>query len=151
MSDSGFSMDPAFLEAAMQAFLKGDMMSLLNLLPIKREKQGEWFSMSFPLIPIFRNPLGILHGGITAYMLDTAMGWSLAQTTGKQVVTLQMNINYLSPGKGEFLRVLARPTHVGKSSAVAEVYMVNEQDRRIAQGTGTFFYTGNPAIQFQET
>lgn len=150
MNGSHKSIDPNLFQKAVGAMASGDMMSLVKLLPIQRETQDNWHVMSLPLMPIFMNPLGIVHGGITAVMLDSAMGWSIAEVTGKQVVTLQMNVNYIAPGKGKTLKVFARPTHTGKSTAVAEAYMENENGVRIAQGTGTFFYTGEPAIRFDE-
>ncbi|GAX89059.1 thioesterase [Effusibacillus lacus] len=128
----------------------GDMLSLMKLLPIQRERHEDWYVMSLPLLPFFMNPLGIVHGGITAVLLDSAMGWSIAEETGKQVVTLQMNVNYIAPGKGKVLKVFARPTHTGRATAVAEAYMENETGKRIAQSTGTFYYTGEPAIRLEE-
>lgn len=150
MNDSHTSIDPALIQKAVGAMASGDMMSLVKLLPIHREKHEDWHVMSLPMMPMFLNPLGIVHGGITAVMLDSAMGWSIAEVTGKQVVTLQMNVNYIAPGKGKTLKVFARPTHTGKSTAVAEAYMENENGVRIAQSTGTFFYTGEPAIRFED-
>lgn len=150
MSDFNHSIDPNLIQKAMAAVASGDMMSLIKLLPIKRERREDWHVMSMPLLPIFLNPLGIVHGGITAVVLDSAMGWSIAEATGRQVVTLQMNVNYIAPGKGQLLRVFAKPTHTGKNTAVAEAYLENEDGVRIAQGTGTFFYTGEPAISFEK-
>jgi acyl-coenzyme A thioesterase PaaI-like protein len=50
----------------------------------------------------------------------------------------------------EKLSVFARPTHLGRSTAVSEAYMMNDQGKRVAQSTGTFFYTGEPAIKMDD-
>lgn len=144
-------MNPKIIAKAVGAMASGDMMKLMELIPIERSRKEEWLVMGVPILPILMNPLGIVHGGVTAFILDSAMGWSVADATGKQVVTVQMNVHYLAPGKGKKLRVYARPTHLGKQTAVAEAYIENDEGKRIAQATGTFFYTGEPAIPFEET
>lgn len=142
-------MNPKLIAKAVDAMASGDMMKLMELIPLERSRDGEWFVMEGPILPLMMNPLGIIHGGVTAFVLDSAMGWSIAEATGKQVVTVQMNVHYLAPGKGKRLRALARPTHLGKQTAVAEAYLENDEGRRFAQATGTFFYTGEPAIPFE--
>ena len=141
-------MNPKKIVKAVGAMFSGDMMKLVELLPLERGQEGDWYVIEGPIMHLMMNPLGIMHGGVSAFILDSAMGWSIAEATGKQVVTVQMNVHYLSPGKGKRFRAYARPTHLGKQTSVAEAYLENEEGRRIAQATGTFFYTGEPAIAF---
>jgi len=142
-------MNPKLIAKAVDAMASGDIMQLMELIPLERSRDGEWFVMEGPILPLMMNPLGIMHGGVTAFIFDSAMGWSIAESTGRQVVTVQMNVHYLSPGKGQRFRVFARPTHLGKQTAVAEAYVENDEGRRFAQATGTFFYTGEPAIRVE--
>ncbi|BAS25980.1 PaaI family thioesterase [Limnochorda pilosa] len=133
------------LERAAGMLASGDMLSLSRLLPIDRSVEGDWYVLRIPLLPFFLNPLGILHGGVTAVFLDSAMGWSIADRTGRQVVTVQLNVNYVKPGRGEKLVVRAHPTHTGRFTAVAEGRVEDPAGDLISQGTGTFFFTGEPA------
>lgn len=142
-------MNPKLIAKAVDAMASGDMMKLIELIPLERSHDGDWMVMEAPIFPLMMNPLGIIHGGVTAFVLDSVMGWSIAETTGKQVVTVQMNVHYIAPGKGKRLRACARPIHVGKQTAVAEAYVENDEGRRFAQATGTFFYTGEPAIRVE--
>ena len=45
----------------------------------------------------FTNSNGIIHGGVTASLCDTAMGASV-MTLGINTITVEMKVNYLSPG-----------------------------------------------------
>lgn len=52
------------------------------------------------------NALGILHGGVSAALCDTAMGISV-KSLGKTSVTVEMKINYLIPiNLGEKIKAL---------------------------------------------
>ena len=53
------------------------------------------------------NPYEIVHGGLTFALGDTAMG-VLCHAMGKNVVTLDSNINYLKPGKGSYLLAIPK-------------------------------------------
>src|SRR5690554_1323967 len=88
------------LERAAGMLASGDMLSLARLLPLERTVEGEWYVVRIPLLPFFLNPLGILHGGVTAVLLDSAMGWSIADRSGRQLVTVQLNVHYVKPGRG---------------------------------------------------
>lgn len=133
------------LQRAAGMLASGDMLSIARLLPIERAVEGDWYVARIPLLPVFLNPMGILHGGVTAVFLDSAMGWSIADRTGRQVVTVQLNVNYVKPGRGQHLVVRARPTHTGRFTAVAEGRVEDQNGDLIAQGTGTFFFTGEEA------
>lgn len=133
------------LQRAAGMLASGDMLSIARLLPIERALEDDWYVARIPLLPVFLNPLGILHGGVTAVFLDSAMGWSIADRTGRQVVTVQLNVNYVKPGRGQRLVVRARPTHTGRFTAVAEGRVEDEDGDLISQGTGTFFFTGEAA------
>lgn len=133
------------LQRAAGMLASGDMLSIARLLPIERHLEGDWYVARIPLLPVFLNPMGILHGGVTAVFLDSAMGWSIADRTGRQVVTVQLNVNYVKPGRGELLVVRARPTHTGRFTAVAEGRVEDQDGDLISQGTGTFFFTGEAA------
>lgn len=74
------------------------------------------------------NPIGILHGGIMATMLDEVMG-AACFTLGRPVgyATLNMNVDYLSPAKaGEKIIAIGTVVRAGKTvvHAKAELYNI---------------------------
>ena len=92
------------------------------------------------------NPIGILHGGIMATMLDEVMG-AACFTLGRPVgyATINMNLDYLNPAKvGE--KVIAKGTIVraGKTVIHAEAILVNEDEKVLAKATSNLIGTSVP-------
>lgn len=85
------------------------------------------------------NPSGIAHGGLIFTLADTAMGVA-ARTTGRNIVTLNAQIDYLKPGKGKRITCTAEPLKVGKTTAVYRANIYTEENTLIASVTGTFFF-----------
>lgn len=100
------------------------------------------------------NPIHkILHGGVTAAILDTVGGLmavlyavkdienlSIAdfQSHLPNVSTIDMRVDYLRPGKGQEFIATAVVIRKGKKVAVCRMELHNEQGVHIAFGTGTY-------------
>jgi uncharacterized protein (TIGR00369 family) len=86
----------------------------------------------------FTNSNGVIHGGLTASLCDAAMGASV-MTFGINSVTVEMKVNYLSPGgpDGKFIAI-GRVVKKGHTLVIAEseVYYKN---KLIAKSLGTYF------------
>lgn len=55
--------------------------------------------------PQHANALGIVHGGMLAAFLDSAMGTAVWHTLQRRAVTLRLSIDYLGPGRiGDWLQ-----------------------------------------------
>ena len=99
--------------------------------------------VSFRLDPaeFHLNPFGLVHGGVLAAMLDTAMGCAvhslLPAATG--YVTGELNVRFLRPGllSTGSLRCTGAVVHAGTTSMVAEARVVDERDRVIALAGAT--------------
>lgn len=90
---------------------------------------------------------GILHGGVMATMLDTALGQvaGAAAPEGHHVVTVQFNMNLIRPAcKGELLTAKGELQHRGSKTAVTRGELRNQDDKLIASATGTFMYLPLP-------
>jgi 1,4-dihydroxy-2-naphthoyl-CoA hydrolase len=121
-----------------------DQNSYVNLLGMRIVKLEEGQALLSMLITTEKhtNLYHVAHGGALASLADTAMGIACA-TTGKQVVTLEMNMNFIKSGKPEStLRALGKVIHNGKSTLVAECDIMDQHNVVIAKGRGTFFVTG---------
>ena len=130
----------SMLESA-KTKLSGNGSYIGRLLQMKRKQEKDRYEISIPLSALVLNNLGIVHGGITATVLDSAMG-SLAYTAlpeGYAAVTSQLNIHYLAPGTGADLNCVATIIHQGKQTLVVEGQIFREDGRKIAHATGTFF------------
>jgi uncharacterized protein (TIGR00369 family) len=112
-----------------------------GILQMKRLLDEKTCEITIPLHPILNNNLNIVHGGITATVLDTTMG-SLANyllPEGFGAVTNQLNIHYIAPGIGETLRCKAEIVHKGTKTMVISGEAFRSDGKKIAYATGTFF------------
>ena len=91
--------------------------------------------------------LGLLHGGVTATLLDTAMGLAAMRRApqSQHAVTMQLNVNYIRPAwKGERLVATSLLTHVGRQTSVARGEVRTGNAELVAQGTATFLFVPRP-------
>ena len=84
------------------------------------------------------NHLDIVHGGYIFGLADTTAGIA-AMTEGRNVVTVDSNINYLKKANGEKIIAVARVLKTGKNISVYEVLINNENNELIAKATMTYF------------
>lgn len=84
------------------------------------------------------NPYGIVHGGLLFSLADSAMGVAL-RTTDRIGVTLNSNIDFLSPGKGKHIYAETEVIKDGKSIVVYKVNITNEEGTLISTVTGTYY------------
>jgi uncharacterized protein (TIGR00369 family) len=89
----------------------------------------------------FCNPLGIVHGGWIALLLDTVMGCAVhsALPAGKGFATIDMTTNFVRPvsERTGMLRAEGRLLHLGKRIGSAEGKLFDERDRLVAFGSET--------------
>ncbi|MEW8971366.1 MAG: PaaI family thioesterase [Mesobacillus sp.] len=112
-----------------------------GLLHMDRRLDHETCEIDIPITNVLDNTLGIVHGGFTATVLDTAMG-TLANKLlpeGYAAVTSQINIHYLAQGIGDNLHCKATLIHQGRSIVVLEADVFRSDGKKIAHSSGSFF------------
>lgn len=104
------------------------------------------YEVILPIQPLIENPLKIVHGGMTATLLNTAMGSLVNQSISSDLaaVTTEMNVHYIKPGVGSHLRCVASLLNKGRQLCVTEAKVYDEKEKLIAMGTGTFFIMKRP-------
>ncbi|QQX79979.1 thioesterase family protein [Shewanella sp. KX20019] len=95
----------------------------------------------------------ILHGGVTATVLDVVGGltafsglvasrddWSIEELEKriKTLGTIDLRIDYLRPGRGEIFTGTGTVIRAGNRVSVSRMELHNEQGDHIAFGTGTY-------------
>ena len=87
------------------------------------------------------NPIGVVHGGIAATLMDSAMGCAVHSTlpAGATYTTLEIKVNYIRPMLAETgeVRCEANVIHVGRRTATAEGKVVDAKGKLYAHGTTT--------------
>jgi uncharacterized protein (TIGR00369 family) len=87
------------------------------------------------------NPIGSVHGGIAATLLDSCMGCAVHTTlpARSSYTTAQLNLHYvraMRPGMGE-VTASGTVVHAGRRQVTAEGRLVDRDGRLLAHGTTT--------------
>ncbi|WP_070120229.1 PaaI family thioesterase [Bacillus marinisedimentorum] len=108
------------------------------------EEGKQSLEIIMPNEQIVMNSLDMTHGGVTATLLDTAMGTLVNKVLpeGKKAVTTEIKVNYLAPGKGKYLRTKANIVQIGSKIAFCDGQVFREDGKLAAYGTGSFFIIG---------
>ena len=82
--------------------------------------EGNRLTRAFRPGPQHANAHGIVHGGMLAAFLDSAMGSTVSHVLQRRVVTVRLTIDYLMPGRvGDWLEAEAEV--LGHDAQVAQV------------------------------
>lgn len=91
--------------------------------------------------PDFANPMGNVHGGICATLLDSVMGCAVHTTLapGESYATVEIKVNYTGSVStaGQRLTATGTTINVGGRIATAEGRIVDETGRLVAHATTT--------------
>ncbi len=84
-----------------------------------------------------------LHGGVISMLADTAGGmcvWSALADPRHRVSTIDLRVDYLTPGKQENLRAHATLVRLGKTVGVSDVRLFHASDEATSVATGKGVY-----------
>lgn len=91
----------------------------------------------------FYNPLGTIHGGFIATLLDSAMACAIHSTldAGKGSTSVEIKVNFVRPifEKTGNLKAVGEVINAGKQIASAEGKLIGEDGKLYAHGTTTCF------------
>jgi len=111
--------------------------TLMETLGIRYVDAGEGFLEAvMPVDSRHHQPMGILHGGATAALAESvasaASGLVLSDTGGKPV-GLDLSINHIRSLSSGEVRARAEAVHLGRSTHLWQIRIVDERGRLIAQ------------------
>jgi uncharacterized protein (TIGR00369 family) len=105
-------------------------------------------TVTFSLVPHagLGNPLGIVHGGVAATLLDSALSCAVHTTLapGERYTTVDLHVHYTRAVGHDHGRITATGTvvHRGNRIATAEGRIVDDAGRLVAHGTVTCLVMG---------
>lgn len=79
------------------------------------------------------------HGGPIASLIDVAGDFAIGMMVGGGVPTINLRIDYLKPAVGDAVTAVARVRRAGKTVAVVDIDVLDEQGALVALGRGTYF------------
>ncbi|GGA49873.1 hypothetical protein GCM10007416_23780 [Kroppenstedtia guangzhouensis] len=105
------------------------------------DEQAEAYIHRMLVTEELKNRYKILHGGMTATFIDTAMGSTVFQEMGRdrRSVTLDLYVSFLKPAVEGWLTSETQVIKKGRTILVLETKVTDERERLIARASGTFF------------
>ena len=95
--------------------------------------------------PWMGNPMGILHGGVTASALDMTMGLLCRFCSGGYMTpTISMDVQYLRSGSLDrrlYIRAQLTKRGMGICYAVGSIWAEGAEDRLLATSSGAYYVT----------
>ncbi|SAK57798.1 thioesterase [Caballeronia arationis] len=103
--------------------------------------------VAMPLASGHLNTWGIAHGGVTMTLADVALAMAARSLAGDGigVVTVEMKVNFMQPGRGE-LRAFGRVLHRSTTMAYCEGEIRDSEGHFVAKALGTFKYMKRLAV-----
>ena len=93
--------------------------------------------------PDMMNGAGVLHGGVTATMVDAAAGFATnRQLGGRPITTVELKINYFRPVTQGRIRARAHLMRVGSTLVVSRVDLTDSQKKLIGTALVTYMILG---------
>lgn len=140
--------EPAGMEAFRRRLADGPSIGVVELLGMEIDEL-EVGRVVFTCVADarFSNPMGTVHGGIVATLLDSALGCA-AQTVlddGSAYTTVTLEVKYLRPialDAGR-LRAEGRVVHAGRRQITAEGALTDDAGRTLATATTTCLVLGS--------
>jgi 1,4-dihydroxy-2-naphthoyl-CoA hydrolase len=93
---------------------------------------NDYLEATMPVDHRTKQPMGLLHGGANVVLAETlgSVASSLTIDTKKYTcVGLEINANHLKSVREGFVRGVAKPIHLGKSTQVWEIKIFNLEDQ----------------------
>ncbi len=108
---------------------------------MSRKMENDVLEVTMPITPVIYNSLHIVHGGVTATLIDSAMGTlaNMMLPEGYGAVTTNLSIHYVAPGTGGFLSGKAQIIHKGTKTIVIDGKVHSDDGKLVAHCTGSFF------------
>lgn len=110
-------------------------MNLLELLQMKTiESKYGYVEMTMPVTDNVKQPFGFLHGGATIALAETAasMGAHLSSKEDELAFGLEINANHIKSVRTGEVKAIATALHIGRSTQVWDVKVVDEQEQLIS-------------------
>lgn len=87
-----------------------------------------------------RQPSGVLHGGVTATLIDTAMAFAVRTRLAvtEATATIDLTVHYLRPHMTGLFSCTAKIVRAGKRIFTVSAEVHNEEGKLIATGISTY-------------
>lgn len=98
------------------------------------EKGDDFLMAKMPIKKNHKQPMGLLHGGVSVYLAETlgsVAGNFCIRKENQAVVGLDINANHLRAVKSGFVYAKASPIHIGGKTQVWSIEITNEEQKMV--------------------
>jgi len=128
------------VEQIQAIFDASPFLGFLRLRVVALDHDAGTLTVSMPMRPELERRLGTgqFHGGPIAAFIDVVGDFAIGMAVGGGVPTINLRIDYLRPAAGGALTGTARVRRAGRTVALVDVEVYDEQGALVAVGRGTY-------------
>lgn len=123
--------------------------TLMQHLGIEFTEAGDdYIAAKMPVDERTRQPFGVLHGGASVALAETLASWGAIFVVDRSqyyCVGLEINANHVRAVSSGWVVGTARPVHLGRSTQIWEVRIVDEEKRLVCISRVTMAVLNQPA------
>lgn len=122
-------------------FKKSPFISTMSLQVLEVDHENSTLSVRMPIRDEYERSQASskqFHGGAIAALIDVVGDFAIGMLVGGGVPTMNLRIDYLRPGIGDYLDGKAVVRKTGKSAAVVDIDIHCPQGKLVAIGRGTY-------------
>jgi uncharacterized protein (TIGR00369 family) len=128
------------VEQIQEIFDASPFLGFLRLRVVALDHDAGTLTVSMPMRPELERRMGTgqFHGGPIAAFIDSVGDYAIGMALGGGVPTINLRIDYLRPAVGGALTATARVRRAGRTVALVDVDVYDEQRALVAVGRGTY-------------
>ncbi len=121
-------------DTSIERLTKRNENTLASVLNMQVTELGnDYLVVSMPVNASTHQPMGLLHGGASAALAETAgsIASNIAVDDDHFCVGMEINANHIKAVRSGTVYAKASPIHLGRSSHVWQIDIVNERDQLV--------------------
>ena len=123
----------ALLDFLNNKIIKNTLLETLQISFVKAE--GDTLTAHMPVNSKVHQPMGLLHGGATAALAESVGSTAshiFVDIETYEIRGIELSINHLRSKKEGVIYATAKPIHIGRTTHLWEIIIVDETDKLIA-------------------
>ncbi len=114
---------------------------------LKKAEYGS-LEMDFEVREEMCNPLGIIHGGVSAAIIDEMIGMTMASLgADTHYLSINLHVDFISKAKkGETVKAITKLIRMGDKVANLECEIYNSMNHIVARGVSNLVNTGRKKL-----
>ena len=134
------SATPLTVQQIQATFDASPFIGFLQLRAVALDRDAGTLTVAMPMRPELERRTGTsqFHGGPLAAFIDIVGDFAVGMAVGGGVPTINLRIDYLRPAVGRVVTGTARVRRIGRTVALVDVDVHDEQQALVAVGRGTY-------------